>query len=46
VNEVPTRIKGVTTWKLSQRGTRWNRNGSEDAADLRQDEKTPWSFTI
>ena len=46
VGEVPTRTNGVTIWALSQLPTRRNCSTGEDAGYLRQDGKTPWSFTV
>jgi len=40
-DEVPTRINGITVWKLSLGRTRWNYNAGKDAGYPRQDGKTP-----
>src|SRR5439155_15905776 len=41
VGQVPTCTNGVTTWALSQPGTRRNCSTSKDARYPRQDGKTP-----
>jgi hypothetical protein len=45
LHEVPTCTNGVTTWALSQPGTRRNCITSKDARYPWKDGKTPWTFT-
>ena len=44
--DLVTAFPEVTIWALSQLPTRRNCSTGEDAGYLRQDGKTPWSFTV